>query len=116
MDKMEFLRHLSGADFFPLLSNGELKLYILLLVNASAVDTIEKINLKQIEKANGKMPSLSELKAMMVSLERYGLAHLEGVTGWVSGMLRYRLKRPFDHRAVMGRKKKHDKRIRWQKR
>lgn len=98
MDKIEVLRYLSNADFFPLLSNGELKLFLLLLVNASEFDTVEKINLKQIEKANGKMPSLSELKTLMASLERYGLVVTERVAGrppQAEGSLRFRLRKPF---------------------
>jgi len=98
MDKIKVLRYLCTADFFPFLSNGELKLFLLLLVNASEFDTAEKINLKQIGMANGKTPSLSELKAMMASLERYGLAATEQITGHplqTEGSLRFRLRQPF---------------------
>src|SRR3972149_8029754 len=104
MDKIKPLRYLSNSDFFPLLSNGEVKLYLLLLINASAVDTIEKISLKQIKKAEGKMPSPSELKAIMTSLERYGLAVMERVTEWPTGKLVFRLKRPV--KCVTGVNKK----------
>lgn len=113
MDKIKPLRYLSNAGFFPLLSNGELKLYILLLINASAVDTIEKISLKQIEKADGKMPSPSELKAIMTSLERYGLAVMERITEWPTGKLVFRLKRPV--KRVTGVNKKRQREKRWQK-
>ncbi len=113
MEKIELLRYLSNADFFPLLSNGELKLYILLLVKASDIETIEKMGLKEIKKANGNMPSLAELKATMASLERNGLAVMEEIKGWPVGELRFRLKRPFiTAGAYRGRKR----RIKWQKR
>lgn len=129
MDKMAVLRCLTSTDFFQLLSNGELKLYLLLLVNASEFDTVEKINLKQIGKANGKMPCLSELKAMMASLERHGLAVTEQVTGHppqAGSSLRFRLRKPYGHieeKAVnpvrplvsYGVNKKYDRRIKWQK-
>lgn len=129
MDKIEVLKYLSNADFFPLLSNGELKLYLLLLVNASKFDTVEKVYLRQIEKANGQMPCLSELKAMMASLERHGLAVTEQVTGHpqAEGSLRFRIRKPYGHieeKAVnpvrplvsYGVNKKYDRRIKWQKR
>lgn len=113
MEKIELLRYLSNADFFPLLSNGELKLYILLLVKASDIETIEKMGLKEIKKANGNMPSLAELKATMASLERNGLAVMEEIKGWPDGELRFRLKRPLITAvAYRGRKG----RIKWQKR
>ena len=105
MDKIEILKHLTRAACFSLLSNGELKLYILLLVSASDVDAGTKINLKQIAEANGAMPPLSELRAMMSTLERFGLAVLEDIRGGAAGVLNYRLTRP----------KKHGE-ARWQKR
>jgi len=105
MDKIEILKHLTRAACFSLLSNGELKLYILLLVSASDVDAGTKINLKQIAEANGAMPPLSELRVMMATLERFGLAVLEDITGGAAGALCYRLTRP----------KKHGE-ARWQKR
>lgn len=98
VDKIEILKYFTRATCFPLLSSGELKLYILLLVSASGVDTIAKINLKQIEEANGTMPSQSELRAMMATLERFGLAILKDITGGATGVLSYRLKRLTKHR------------------
>lgn len=127
MDKIAVLRCLIKRGFFPLLSDGELKLYLLLLVNASEFDTVEKVDLKQIEKANGKMPCLSELKAMMASLERHELTVMEQITGrppQAKGSLRFRLRKPYEYieeKAVnprlnlSGVNKKHDGRIRWQK-
>src|SRR3990170_8206446 len=97
MDKIEILQYLTRAACFSLLSNGELKLYILLLVSASDVDTGAKINLKQIAEANGAMPPLSELRAIMATLERFGLAVLEDITGGAAGAVCYRLKMPKKH-------------------
>ena len=101
MDKIEILQYLTRAACFSLLTTGELKLYILLLVSASDIDAGAEINLKQIAEANGTMPSQSELRAMMSTLERFGLAVLEDIRGGAAaGVLCYRLTRPKKHREA----------------
>ena len=96
MVKIEFLRNLINLNCFPLLTNGELKLYILLLVNSLGTDTSGRIEMEQIERANGKRLTLIELKSMMASLQKYRLAVMdeiiEGHDG-KSGEMRFRLKR-----------------------
>ncbi|OGV96572.1 MAG: hypothetical protein A3I04_06115 [Nitrospinae bacterium RIFCSPLOWO2_02_FULL_39_110] len=77
--------------------NGELKLYILLLVNSTDTEVTERIELEQIERANGKSLASTELKSMMNSLERYGLAILDEIIeghGGKGSEMRFRLKRP----------------------
>lgn len=97
MDKIGFLKDLSNSNCFPLLTNGELKLYILLLVNSTDTDAPERIELEQIERANGKGLDSTKLKSMMNSLERYGLATMDKIiedTGSRGSEMRFRLKRP----------------------
>lgn len=97
MDKIEFLRGLINLNCFPLLTNGELKLYILLLVNASGTEVSSRIEMEQIERANGKNLASTELKSMMNSLERYGLATMDEIiegTGSRGSEMKFRLKRP----------------------
>ncbi|MBI3399409.1 MAG: hypothetical protein HY026_09315 [Deltaproteobacteria bacterium] len=114
MDKVELLRHLSKSDFFPLLSKGELKLYILLLARADDVDAVCKISFKQIEKIGRRLAALKKLKSSMASLEKYGLAAFEKIEEWPYGELRFRLKRPLP--AVSGQMRaKRDRRVGWQR-
>ena len=97
MDKIGFLRGLSTSKYFSLLKNSELKLYILLLVNSTDTDVPERIALEQIERANGKSLDSTELKSMMNSLERYGLAILDDIierTGGKGGEMIFKLQRP----------------------
>lgn len=97
MDKIEFLRGLINLNCFSLLTNGELKLYILLLVNASGTEASNRIEMEQIERANGKNLASTELKSMMDSLEKYGLATMNGIIEGHAGKgseMRFRLKRP----------------------
>ena len=94
MDKAELLQYLSGSDFFHLLSNGELKLYILLLASADDVDVSCKISFREIEKIGRKLMALKKLKSSMTSLEKYGLAAFEKIEEWPHGELKFRLKRP----------------------
>ena len=97
MDKIGFLRGLSTSKYFSLLKNSELKLYILLLVNSTDTDAPERIELEQIERANGKSLDSAELKSMMNSLERYGLAILDDIiegTGGKGGEMIFKLQRP----------------------
>ncbi|GEM_PF-6837645 len=94
MDKLELLRYLSGSDFFHLLSNGELKLYILLLASADDVDVSCKISFREIEKIGRRLMALKRLKSSMTSLEKYGLAAFEKIEKWPRGELKFRLKRP----------------------
>lgn len=110
MDKVDLLRNLSNANFFSLLTNGELKLYILLLVNTSEIGAVGEISLPQLEKANGTMPSLYELKTMMASLDKYGLAILEKVTMRPTGKLRFRLKAPVKD-SIAAINKRYDRKI-----
>ena len=85
MDKIGILRDITNSNCFPLLTNGELKLYILLLVNSTDSDVPERIELEQIERANGKSLDSAKLKSMMNSLERYGLAILDEIIDGTSG-------------------------------
>lgn len=94
MNKIELLRYLSGSDFFHLLSNGELKLYVLLLASADDVDTACKISFKEVEKIGRRLTSLKKLISSMASLEKYGLASFEKIEKWPDGELKFRLKRP----------------------
>ena len=97
MDKIGFLRGLSTSKYFSLLKNSELKLYIMLLVNSTDTDVPERIALEQIERANGKSLDSTELKSMMNSLERYGLAILDDIiegTGGKGGEMIFKLQRP----------------------
>ena len=94
MDKAELLQYLSGSDFFHLLSNGELKLYILLLASADCVDVPCKISFREIEKVGRGLMALKKLKSSMTSLEKYGLAAFEKIEEWPHGELKFRLKRP----------------------
>lgn len=97
MDKIGILRDISNSNCFYLLKNSELKLYILLLVNSTDTDVPERIALKQIERANGKGLDSTELKSMMNSLERYGLAILDDIiegTGGKGGEMIFKLQRP----------------------
>ena len=97
MDKIGILRDISNSNCFYLLKNSELKLYILLLVNSTDTDMPERIALEQIERANGKNLAPAELKSMMNSLERYGLAILDEIiegTGGKDGEMVFRLQRP----------------------
>jgi hypothetical protein len=96
MDKIEFLRNLINLNCFPLLTNGELKLYILLLVNALGSDASGRIEMEQIERANRKRLTLMELKSMMASLQKYGLAVMDEIIEGhddKSCEMRFRLKR-----------------------
>lgn len=79
MDKIGILRDLSNSNCFPLLMNSELKLYIMLLVNSTDTGVSERIELEQIERANGKSITFTELKSIMDSLERHGLAIMDGI-------------------------------------
>ncbi len=95
MDKIGILRDFSNSNCFPLLTNGELKLYILLLVNALGTEASGRIGMEQLEKANGKSLTSTELKSMMDSLERHGLATMDGIVeghGGKGGEMRFRLK------------------------
>ena len=94
MDKAELLQYLSGSDFFHLLSNGELKLYILLLSSADCVDVPCKISFREIENIGRGLMALKKLKSSMTSLEKYGLATFEKIEEWPHGELKFRLKRP----------------------
>lgn len=97
MDKIGILRDISNSSCFPLLKNSELKLYILLLVNSTDTDAPQRIALEQIERANGKDLDSNELKSMMNSLERYGLAILDDIiegSGGKGGEMIFRLQRP----------------------
>lgn len=97
MDKIGILRDLSNSNCFPLLTNGELKLYILLLVNALGTEASGRIEMEQLEKANGKSLTSTELKSMMDSLERHGLATMDGIIeghGGKGGEMIFRLQRP----------------------
>ena len=85
MDKIGILRDITNSNCFPLLTNGELKLYILLLVNSTDSDVPERIELEQIERTNGKSLDSAKLKSMMNSLERYGLAILDEIIDGTSG-------------------------------
>ncbi|MBI3753282.1 MAG: hypothetical protein HY266_04450 [Deltaproteobacteria bacterium] len=102
MNKVELLRHLSNSDFFRLLSNGELKLYILLIASADDVDAACKISFKEIEKIGRRLTALRKLKSSMASLERYGLASFEKIEEWPYGELKYRLKRPYELKTAQG--------------
>ncbi|MBI5048585.1 MAG: hypothetical protein HZB54_06535 [Deltaproteobacteria bacterium] len=102
MDKVELLRYLSGSNFFHLLSNGELKLYILLLASADDIDVSCKINFREIEKIGRRLTALRKLKSSMASLERYGLASFEKFEEWPHGELKFKLKRPSGLKAVKG--------------
>lgn len=92
MNKRDCLRNLSDSRFFPMLANGEMKLYILLLAWASEIGEPCAMNLKQIEKVTGKMPSLPKLKSTMAALEKYELVKFEAIEDWPHGNLRFRLK------------------------
>ncbi|MEK6546122.1 MAG: hypothetical protein AABZ28_06295 [Nitrospinota bacterium] len=97
MDKIGILRDLSNSNCFPLLTNGELKLYILLIVNLPDAEVSGRIEIEQIEKANGKSLAFTELKSMMDSLEKHGLATMNGIIeghAGKGGEMRFRLKRP----------------------
>ncbi len=97
MDKIGILRDISNSNCFSLLKNSELKLYILLLVNSTDTDVPERIALEQIERANGKSLDSAELKSMMNSLERYGLAILDDIIeghGGKGGKMIFKLQRP----------------------
>ena len=94
MNKTELLKHFSSSDFFHLLSNGELKLYILLLANAGDIDVSCKISFREIEKIGRELMALKKLKSSMTSLEKYGLAAFEKIEEWPHGELKFRLKRP----------------------
>lgn len=94
MDKTELLRYFSGSDFFHSLSNGELKLYILLLARADDIDVSCKISFREIEKIEGRLMVLKRLKSRMTSLEKYGLAAFEKIEEWPHGELTFKLKRP----------------------
>ncbi|OGP41525.1 MAG: hypothetical protein A2235_11595 [Deltaproteobacteria bacterium RIFOXYA2_FULL_42_10] len=110
MDKVDLLRNLSNTNFFSLLTNGELKLYILLLVNAPEIGAVGEISLPQLEKVSGTIPSLSEIKTMMASLDKYGLAILEKVTAWPTGKLRFRLKAPVKG-SIVAINKRYDRKM-----
>lgn len=103
MDKAELLQYLSGSDFFHLLSNGELKLYILLLANADDIDVPCKTNFREIEKIGRRLTVLRKLKSSITSLERYGLVLFEKIEEWPHGELKFRLKMPSGLKAVKGR-------------
>jgi hypothetical protein len=96
MNKIAMLRDISNSNYFPLLTNGELKLYILLLINSADTDVPEKIELEQIERANGKKLDFTELKFMMNSLERYGLAIMDEIIegSGRGGEMIFKLQRP----------------------
>lgn len=115
MDKIELLRYLSDSDFFRLLSNGELKLYILLLARADGINTPSKISFKQIEKIGRRLTSLKKLISSIASLEMYGLAVFEKIEGWPHGELSFMLKNPGIPAETKSDTNK-IRRIRWQKR
>ncbi|MBI5874788.1 MAG: hypothetical protein HZB81_02910 [Deltaproteobacteria bacterium] len=102
MDKIELLRYLSNSDFFHLLSNGELKLYVLLLASADAVDIPCKISFGEVEKIGRRLTALKKLKSSITSLEKYGLAVFEKIEEWPYGELKFRLTRPSGLKAVKG--------------
>lgn len=95
------LRCLINLSCFPFLTNEELRLYILLLVNAADTEVSGRINLKQIERASGKMPAFFKIKSMMDSLKESGLAVMEGFIWYpanMDGEIRFRLNRPINMR------------------
>lgn len=72
-----------------MLTKEEIRLYILLLISAREGNVIEIIDLNDIRKVNGKGFFSSDIKKMMASLSKYGLADLEGIEG---NLLKYRLR------------------------
>lgn len=89
MDKMKVLRCLSNSNCFPFLSDDELKLYILLLVDAVAFNQEGCLDLRCIRRALGRDMTEEGLKRLGNSLERFNLASV-----WVDarGVFRYKLK------------------------
>ena len=100
MNKIELLRHLSSSDFFRFLSNGELKLYILLLASADDVDVPCKISFGEVEKIGRRLTGLKKLKSNITSLEKHGLAVFGKIEEWPYGELKFRLKRPSGLKAA----------------
>lgn len=94
MDKIKTLKCISNSQFFPHLTKGELKLYILLLVNAKGSNNAGTVGLNQLKAINNRMPSLKELEGLLASLERYGFVVIKGIKGWPDGNIEYRLKLP----------------------
>lgn len=103
MDKIRFLKYLSKSSCFPLLTENELKLYILLLLTTKNKDISGKIKVEQIEKACGKRLNFIEVKSMMDSLDIYKLAVMEGFIehGGKYGEMRFRLQKPLSMRQYM---------------
>jgi hypothetical protein len=89
MDKVKIIQSLSNSSYFPLLSRDELKLYILLLVNARAFDEEEGLGFGCVTRALGRDITPDELKRLGERLERFNLA---SISPWVGGVFKFKIK------------------------